>query len=171
MHHTRTIRRTPHARQRGLSVVEFSLLLPVVLGMILLIVELGNLYFTQSTLEKAASAGARFAVTGQGDMEGDRLARITGAVRTLSDTIALPEPTGPLTITVRSWPTTLGTGAPSEGNAGRPCAMMEVEVRCPYTPVTPLIGGMLADAITLTGSRRMINEPWLPCEADVVASQ
>lgn len=158
-------------KMRGMSVVEFALLLPVLLGMVLIVVEIGNVYFTQATLAKAAKAGVRFAVTGQGEMEGDRIERIHAKVRELSDVIALPDPLGALTITVRSWDNPLGNGEAVTGDAGRPCNMVEVAASYPYEPVTPFVGAIIDGKIQLEGNGRMVNEPWQPCEIEQVADQ
>ncbi|NJB67265.1 hypothetical protein GGQ74_000905 [Desulfobaculum xiamenense] len=160
-----------HGGRRGISAVEFALILPVVLGLVMVVVELGNVYFTQATLTKAATGGARLAVTGQGDMEGDRLDRIRARVRELSDVLDLPQPEGAIEIMIRSWDNAYGSGTPEEGDPGRPCEMVEVEVRCPYRPLTPLIGGALTGDLVLSGHRRMVNEPWQPCEFKTASAQ
>jgi Flp pilus assembly protein TadG len=50
--------------QRGSAAVEFALVLPLLLILLLAIVEFGNLYFDQLAITHAAMAGARAGITG-----------------------------------------------------------------------------------------------------------
>jgi hypothetical protein len=50
-------------RGRGQSFIEFALVLPVLLMTLLVIIELGRLFFSWLVLEQSARAGVRFAVT------------------------------------------------------------------------------------------------------------
>jgi hypothetical protein len=47
--------------QSGIGTVEFALIAPVLLGMLVGIVQLGNLYFANADLRNAVAAGARTA--------------------------------------------------------------------------------------------------------------
>ncbi len=147
--------------QRGTSVMEFALVLPVLLAFVFGLVEMGYMYFASSTVEKAAQIGARYAVTGNGHDEGTRNGDIVSAVRDFTATL---ETKGTVDITLRNWPTKTPTGEGQVGSAGTPCDMMEVEVQYRYAPLTPIIGDLLPNPITLEGSERMLNEPWLPCD-------
>lgn len=143
----------------GTSVLEFALVLPVLLAMVLCIVEVGNLYFASSTVRKAAQVGARYAVTGVGHDDGTRLGLIVEAAEAI--TASLP---GATQVEVRAWDASDFSGEGRDGDPGCPCELMEVRVSHAYAPVTPIIGELIADGLTLTGSERMINEPWLPCK-------
>lgn len=146
--------------EQGTSVLEFALVLPVLLAMIFSIVELGSVYFANATVHKAAQVAARYAVTGNGFEDGTRLAKIIAEAQRVAD--VLP---GSVTVTVRSWESSAAaSGVGSEGDAGEPCELVEVEVRYPYDALTPIIGKLVPDDMVLTGKERKVNEPWLPCK-------
>lgn len=154
---TTAARRGRHDEQ-GSSILEFALVLPVLLAMVFCIIEVGNMYFASSTLDKAASVAARFAVTGVGHDDGTRTALIKQAAKQV--TASLP---GTANVSVSSWAALPATGEGRTGDPGCPCELMEVKVSYGYTPVTPIIGDLLGAGTTLTGTERAVNEPWLPC--------
>ncbi|WP_461211322.1 TadE/TadG family type IV pilus assembly protein [Desulfocurvus sp. DL9XJH121] len=139
--------------------LEFALVLPVLLAMCFSLVEAGNIYFASATVDKAAQVGARYAVTGVGHDDGTRVTLITQAAEAI--TASLP---GTAQVSVRSWGAGDFNGDGRDDDPGCPCELVEVRVTYGYTPVTPIIGELIADGLTLTGRERMINEPWLPCD-------
>lgn len=145
--------------EKGTSVLEFALVLPVLLAMIFGIVELGNVFFANATVQKAAQSAARLGVTGNGFDDGTRIARIVAEAERVA--AVLP---GSVTVTVSSWQTYAAEGDGSVGDAGSPCELMQVEVDYPYAGLTPIVGDLVPDDMTLTGRERMVNEPWLPCK-------
>ncbi|MGE4299914.1 MAG: TadE/TadG family type IV pilus assembly protein [Desulfovibrionaceae bacterium] len=145
--------------QRGMSALECALVLPVFLMMVMGLVEAGNLFRSWLTVQKAAQAGARFASTGQGELEGDRMARILSETGMVLD--ILPDATRE--IAVRSWPDVVASGGGAAGDPGQPCGLVEVAVTYDYTPITPIIGAALPAVIPLAGSDRKVNEPWQLC--------
>jgi Flp pilus assembly protein TadG len=158
MNGARTRRRA--GGESGVSALEFALVLPVLLTIVMGLVEFGNVLFLSSAMDKAAQMGARAAVTGRGEDDGTRLNRIVQAALDVAEPAAGGRP---VSVLVRSWPGTDPSATATTGDAGRPCAMVEVEVRCDYQPVTPIVGDMLPENIPLRGQGRMINEPWTPC--------
>lgn len=144
----------------GTSALEFALVLPVLLALVFGLVEFGNIFFISAAMDKAAQVGARKAVTGEGEDNGARLALVRQAARDVAEPAA---GSNPVTVLVRSWPTTSASGSATENDAGSPCGVVEVEVRCDYSPITPIVGDMLPDPFTLMGRGRMVNEPWMPC--------
>lgn len=144
----------------GTSALEFALVLPVLLAIAFGLVELGNMVFISAAMDKAAQVGARTAVTGEGVGDGSRLALVIQAARSVAEPAA---GTLPVSVLVRSWPGTDASAEGAENDAGSPCGMVEVEVRCDYHPITPIVGDMLPDPIILRGRGRMVNEPWMPC--------
>ncbi|MBN2139829.1 MAG: TadE/TadG family type IV pilus assembly protein [Desulfovibrionaceae bacterium] len=143
---------------RGISVVEFALILPVFLTLVMGVIETGNMFRTWLTVQKAAQSAARFATTGQGDEEGTRLSQIVQKAQEVVAT--LPQETEVL---VRSWPGMDTAAEPTDNDPGGPCQVVEVRVRADYEPITPLLGPLLPEVIPLVGADRKVNEPWYPC--------
>lgn len=148
------------AGQQGASAVEMALVLPALLAMLFGLVEVGNMLFFKATVSKAAHSGARLAVTGRGEDDGTRLAQIESKARELADTLGADN----VQVAVRSYPSLdASIGGARENNAGEPCEMVEVEVRCGYEPLTPFLAATLPDNMAFSAKERMVNEPWKPC--------
>jgi Flp pilus assembly protein TadG len=69
-------------RERGAAVVEFALVLPLLLGLILATVDFGRYWVTRTELTSAAQEGARAVATGSGDA----LTTVRNAVSSVSPT-------------------------------------------------------------------------------------
>lgn len=145
-------------RHRGQSLVEMALLAPVVILLMFGVVELGRVFSAWVTVQHAARAGVRMAITGQGEQPEARLALIEEAARTAAGHLRGVQ------ITVRSWDGTIANGGGREGDPGGPCDLVEVEVRYTYRPVIALMASLLPEPIHLTGRERKLNEPWRSCE-------
>lgn len=147
--------------RRGITTIELALVIPFIFVFAMCMIEMGNMGYSWMTVQKAAQSGARFAATGQGEEEGNRLALIIQSTEewlgSLSD--------GDKIVTVRSWATPSATGEGADGNPGGPCQLVEVEVVFDYHPVTPIISSMFPDSIKLVGHDRKLNEPWKPCDS------
>lgn len=146
-------------RSRGSTAVELALVLPPLVLFIFGIIEVGNLYRISLTLNKAAEMGARMAITGQGADDGTRLSVITDTVRQYLTAVPAPAPV----ITISSWPGINPAQAAVQGDAGRPCQLVEVRVDYTYQTVTPIVGQLLGGRIGLSRFDRKVNEPWIPC--------
>lgn len=153
--------RTHNVRRRGISTVEFALILPILMAMILGTIEMGTMFYSWLTIQKAAQSGARFAATGIGEEEGTRLTQITEVTQ---EWLKALDNGNTKEITVSFWPTPAATGEGTSGNAGGPCQLVEVEVVYGYQPYTPVLSSVLPDVIHLMGTDRKLNEPWRPCE-------
>lgn len=150
--------RRNHARQ-GMTLVEFALLMPVLLFLLLGVMESGNMFFSWLTVQKAAQESVRVAATGIGDEEGTRMTLIEDAAMERLDPLD-----GTKTVTVTSWPGMDASGPGIEGSAGGPCQVVEVKVAYLYAPLVPLLEPILPESMTLTSADRKVNEPWKPCE-------
>lgn len=62
-------RRSLRSRMRGTSAVEFALIAPVLLFMLFVIVDFGVLFWVNLTMQYAVREGARYAVTGQSNLD------------------------------------------------------------------------------------------------------
>ncbi|MBI9079978.1 MAG: pilus assembly protein [Pseudodesulfovibrio sp.] len=149
-----------NSRRQGLVSVELAMVLPIAFILIMGIIEMGNMYYSWLTIQKAAQIGTRFAVTGQGDDEGTRLSQIIE--KTESGMVALRN--GSKEINVRSWPDLAAAGDGIDGYPGAPCQLAEVSILYKYEPFTPIIGPLLPATIDLHGYDRKVNEPWKPCD-------
>lgn len=147
-------------RKSGMAVVEFALLLPVLIVLVLGIIESGTFVYSMLTVHRAAQEGVRFAATGQGFDEGTRFALIEQTTNTVLESLKF----GEKYVIISSWPTSTATGPGAEGNAGMPCQLVEVSVLYNYHPITPIVGAMLPDPLPISSAARKVNEPWLPCD-------
>lgn len=146
--------------RRGMTTMEFALILPFVIVFVMGVIETGTMFYSWLTVQKAAQSGARFAATGQGVEEGDRMVRI---VQETEGWLASLDKGGK-EIVIRSWPGSTVSGEGTEGNAGGPCQLVEVAVTYAYHPFTPIVGALLPDVVGIQGSDRKLNEPWRPCD-------
>ncbi|MFV0348144.1 MAG: TadE/TadG family type IV pilus assembly protein [Halodesulfovibrio sp.] len=144
---------------RGISTLEFALALPILLMFVFGIIEMGYMFFTSASMDKAAQAGARVAVTGVGADDGTRMALIENKVMTALATFA---DKGTISMEVNSFhqysPESVTSGA------GGPCDIVEVNVNYEYAPITPIVGSLMGSSIKVHGTDRMVNEPWRVCE-------
>ncbi|CCH48684.1 TadE/TadG family type IV pilus assembly protein [Pseudodesulfovibrio piezophilus] len=147
------------ARRRGVTTIEFALIIPFIFVLVLGMVEFGSIFYSWLSIQKAAQVGARFAATGVGDEEGNRLSQIVA--ETEKWLTALDN--GAKEITVSSWPTASATGDGVENDPGGPCELVQVSVIYHYHPFTPLVGDVFPEVINLEGHERKLNEPWKPC--------
>jgi Flp pilus assembly protein TadG len=140
--------------------MEAALVLPMLLALALGLVESGNMLENWLRLHKAAQAGARVAVTGQGAEEGDRISLITAKV---SEFLNGMDDTD-LHVTVCSYPGRNLDSACLAGDAGAPCDTVEVKVEYQYQPVMSFMNAVFDEPITLKARDRKVNEPWAPCD-------
>lgn len=144
---------------RGISTMEFALALPVLLVFVFGLVEMGYMFFTSASMDKAAQVGARVAVTGTGADDGTRMALIENKVMAALATFA---DKGVISMEVNSFHQS-SPGSITSG-AGGPCDIVEVNVNYEYAPITPIIGAIIGSSIKVHGTDRMVNEPWRVCE-------
>lgn len=154
------MQRTKSQARRGMTTMEFALILPFVIVFIMGVIETGTMFYSWLTVQKAAQSGARFAATGQGVEEGNRMTRI---VQTTEDWLVSLDK-GSKEIVIRTWPGTTVSGEGMEGSAGGPCQLVEVAVTYAYHPFTPIVGAMLPEVVGIQGAERKLNEPWKPCD-------
>ncbi len=148
------------SRRTGMTTMEFALILPFLLAMVMVTIETGTMLYSWMTIQKAAQTGARFAATGQGDEEGTRLAQITA----ITDSWLENLDSGTKEITISSWPDMTAVGDGTTDDPGGPCQLVEVAVVYNYHPFTPVISALMPETIPLSGADRKLNEPWRPCE-------
>jgi len=153
--------------EAGSSAVEFALVAPLITGLMIGVLETSNALSVWLTLKKATEVGARFATTGQGDIDGTRLAQIIAETKKVAaDSRGLD-----VSVEVSSWAGLSASGAGRAGDPGGPCDLVQIDVNYVYQPVTPL-GDMVgtaekpsawSQAMTMRQGTKMVNEPWRPC--------
>lgn len=151
-------------RERGQTLAEFALLVPLLVILIFGFVDVSRIYQSWVTIEGAAREGARYGVTGRSDCDiaaDDRLACIE--YNTTQRTQALTNDDTDITVTVRSWDYPSYADPAAEGDPGEQCDAIEVQVNYEFTPSTPLAETIFG-SITMVGRERLVNEPFGTCE-------
>ena len=152
------------ADERGQTLAEFALLVPLLVILIFGFVDVSRIYQSWVTIEGAAREGARYGVTGRSDCDiaaDDRLACIE--YNTTQRAKALTNDDTDLTVTARSWDYPTYADPASEGDPGEQCDAIEVQVNYQFTPSTPLAETIFG-AIELVGRERLVNEPFGTCQ-------
>jgi Flp pilus assembly protein TadG len=131
---------------RGVSVVEFALVLPLLLGLVFAIVDFGLYFFIQHTVQFATREGVRLALVGRtlNDAAGDPLSREASIIKKISDEASIA--INPSALQISIYPVSANYGDPigwqNTQDAGPPGAFMRVRTRYDYKFITPLLGVM-----------------------------
>lgn len=129
-----TTLKTQSHRRRGSQIVEFALIVPVLLTMVMGIIEYGFMVKNNLTIANAARDGARAAAVGE--------LPSTIQTRVINEAKPMTVSTSQITMTRSTdqgatFPTTLGTSssntAKNDANSGD---LIKVTVTVPYTPIT-----------------------------------
>ncbi len=119
--------------QRGQSVVELALILPVFLLFVLGILDLGRAVYTQTVLSNAVREGSRLAII-------DTVSTQTVILKVVQAAVGVN--LSPADVTV--------SGARTSGTT------VTVSASFVYVPVTPMIGQIVGASITLRASSAMV---------------
>jgi len=156
------------SREKGQTLVEFALILPILLLVIFVIVESGRIFQAYITVQHAAREGARYAVTGRWEEEfagepDPRVASIEDVARNALAGLALAGKagydeegkilTGHYEIKVFCFPESV----PIEKCAGNPKEYVGVQVAYRLEIITPVLN-VIAPAVQVKGYVEMINE-------------
>jgi Flp pilus assembly protein TadG len=117
-----------HQRERGQSLVEFALVLPVFLILVLGILEFGIAMMDQIHVTNAANDGARAGSV----WNGTDAQAISAAAASVGGVVSCPP------------------GTPTASRAGLNPVQLTVTVTCNYSPITPL--GKLVSGLVLNSS-------------------
>lgn len=131
-------------KSKGTTAVEFALVLPLFILLILGIIDFGFYFFVQHTVQYATREGTRLALTGGRltDNKGNFLSREASIVNTIKDRASLAVDPEKLNINIFQ----VGSDYTDPGNwnqqinAGSPGAYMRVRTTYTYEFLTPLIG-------------------------------
>ena len=128
----------PKVHHKGTTAVEFALVLPVFLILILGIFDFGRYFFVQHTIQYATREGARFALVGN---------RASSIVQVIKDKASPAVDPGELSIAI--FPVTGSYGDPDNWqdmqDAGNPGAFMRVRTKYAYCFLTPIIGAFFSN--------------------------
>ena len=132
---------------RGQALVEFALVLPIFILLLVAIFDLGRAVFAYNTLTNAAREGARMAIVNQYQPSIVARAKQSTAIVELNDP----------SVTVSFYQ----VNADGTPNLAVPCALSQIAVGCmatvsfeaTYQPITPLIGNIIFNnGVTFTAT-------------------
>jgi Flp pilus assembly protein TadG len=132
---------------RGVTIVEFALVLPMILILIFSIVDFGMYFFIQHTLQFATREGVRLALVGGtlNDDAGDPMSREASVIKTITDHAKMA--VNPTRLSISIYPVNSDYTDPVDWedlqNAGSPGSYMRVKTRYDYRFITPLIGALM----------------------------
>jgi hypothetical protein len=135
--------------QRGVTIVEFALVLPLLVILMFLVIDFGIYFFAQHTIQFATREGARLALVGRtlSDPNGQPLSREASVVKKIQDSAAIVIPANRLQISV--YPVEPGLTDPkgweNMQDAGLPGSYMRVRSRYQYKFITPFLGALVKD--------------------------
>jgi Flp pilus assembly protein TadG len=132
-------------RQSGATIVEMAILAPVFLLIMLALVELSLMFFTTLTMQYAVREGARYAVTGQRDLDPkasdrQRYAAVIESMR--SNALGMYEKVDPV-ISVNS--TAYSSKTYSDGMFGEAGSIIVLQLDCTWLVTTPLLSQFFKD--------------------------
>ena len=148
-------RRSMRAGRRGQALVEFALVIPIFLLLLVAIFDLGRAVFAYNTLTNAAREGARLAIVNQDE------ASIVQHAKNASAIVELNVPN----VEVNFWQLnpdgTPDTSTPCDLVANGCLAVVSFEAT--YQPITPIIGNIVfKNGVTFKASSTLVVEYFCP---------
>jgi hypothetical protein len=164
MNMERRLRRRAHRRGRGQAMVEFALIIPIFLLLLVALFDLGRAVFAYNTLTNAAREGARMAIVNQYEPSIIQRAKNASAIVELN----VPN------VEVHFWQTN-DDGTP---DTTTPCALVAVgclavvSFEATYQPITPIVSNILfKNGVTFKATSQLSVEYSCPINpADGVAA-
>jgi Flp pilus assembly protein TadG len=124
--------------QRGATAVEFAIIAPLLIFVICMIIDLGLLFWVTLTMQYAVHEGARYAVTGQSNLDPDSAdpQRYLAVIQDIQDAsmglYTLVNPS--ISVTVNGVPSTYGSNM-----FGGPGDLIVLQLNCTWPLLTPLL--------------------------------
>lgn len=150
--------------QKGQTLVEFALVLPVLFLLIFGIVDLGVMFYVNLTMQYAVYQGTRYAVTGRSDLGTDRKSALITKIKNSSNGLYdknMHVPKDPEIFVITPSKVTFNnyTGTPITGNPGRPDDIIVVSLTYTWPLLTPMFKPFfLGGNYTFTVKSTMKNE-------------
>ena len=129
------------ARQGGASIVEFAIVIPAFLLIMLGIIEMSMMYFADLTMQHAVREGARYAVTGQSNLDpsASNQQRYQAVLQKIKDSsMGMYNKVNPV-ISVNG---SSATNASMFGEAGD---VVVISIACTWQFSTPIISALFED--------------------------
>lgn len=147
--------------QKGASLVEFAIVFPMLIMLILSTLELGIMLAIKVNLQSCTMAGAYYGATG---------AYTTGSTRTASATAVMTSSISGLLnpanviITIQSYPSfsSASLGGAGTAGTGNPWQVVMYKAQYAYSPASPLIAGIFGLTKTLQSITYAKNEGTFP---------
>jgi len=132
-------------RQSGATVVEMALVAPVFLLILLALVELSLMFFTTLTMQYAVREGARYAITGQSNLDPktgsqQRYAAIIESIR--SNSLGMYDKVAPV-ISVNG--TRYASTGYTNGMFGAAGDIIVLQLDCDWKVTTPMLAQLFTD--------------------------
>jgi Flp pilus assembly protein TadG len=145
--------RPRRARDRGQSLVEFALVLPVLLVVLLFAVDFGRAFYSWVILQNAARIGANFAALNPEGWEGTGdpglQAQYVAAISKDWGTLGCDAPPAPVFTDAAADTSTTGQTPDTKYDVGD---SVNVTLTCPFRPLTPIISGILGSSVKLVAT-------------------
>lgn len=134
-------RRSPRAllAQRGATIVEFAIIAPAFLMLMIGVIELSMVYFANLTMQHAVREGARYAVTGQSNLDPNTSSqqRYQAVMQKIKDSsMGMYDKVGPPTVSVSN---ISGGSNSGTGMFGNPGDIVVISLDCNWPLVTPMM--------------------------------
>ncbi|WP_338760084.1 TadE family protein [Massilia sp. METH4] len=132
-------------RQTGATLVEMAFLTPVFLLVLMALVEFGMMFFVTLTMQYAVREGARYAITGQSDLDPAKSGkqRSAAVIQKIRDSsMGMYDKVGPV-IVVND--TKYESGAYGNATFGTAGDLIVLRLNCAWTVTTPIISAFFAD--------------------------
>ncbi|MGF6765600.1 Flp pilus assembly protein TadG [Paraburkholderia sp. GAS33] len=154
----RRISRRSRKDQSGSTVVEFAIIAPLLLFVLCMIIDLGLMFWVNLTMQYAVHEGARYAVTGQDNLDPDSTnqQRYLAVIQDIEDSsmglYTLVNPV--ISVTVNGTPVAYGANM-----FGGPGDLVVLQLNCTWSLLTPLIAPFFnGGAYTFSVAATMRNE-------------
>lgn len=125
--------------QRGATIVEFAIIAPAFLMLMIGVIELSMVYFANLTMQHAVREGARYAVTGQSNLDPNTSSqqRYQAVMQKIKDSsMGMYDKVGPPTVSVTNISGGSNSGA---GMFGNPGDIVVISLDCNWPLVTPMM--------------------------------
>lgn len=133
---------------RGASAVEFALVAPLLFFLLFVIVDIGVLFWVNLTMQYAVREGARYAVTGQSNLDPNAanqqryLAIVQEIQNNSMGLYNLVSPSYVITINGGTSTSYSSSGSYTSGMFGKPGDIVVLQINCAWPLLTPLIKPM-----------------------------